>query len=196
MNHALRCRCGKLTGEISEIRNGSRGVCYCGDCQAYAHFLGRADLILDAKGGTDVVATVSRYVQLTGGLDALACLSLTESGALRWYAGCCGTPIANTTPDFRLPYVGLVHTCLGSAENIEESFGPVRMRVNVKGAKAPVDAMPLSQVMALSRFIPRVLLARLCGSYRITPFFTTDGRPVVQRKILTREELEAARASV
>ena len=195
MNHPLRCRCGRLTGEISESRKGNRAVCYCRDCQAYAHALHRADIVLDDKGGTDVVATLPRYVSITGGLDALACLSLTEAGLLRWYAGCCGTPIGNTPPSFRLPYVGLMHTCLGSPESIEASFGPVRMRVFTKSARAPVDAMPMSQVVTLSRFIPALLLTRLDGSYRTTPFFTDDGRPVVQRRVLTRGELDAARAA-
>ncbi len=191
--HALQCRCGKLTGQVNVPRKGSRGVCYCKDCQTYAHFLGTADLVLDEMGGTDVVATLPKHVRFAGGVDALACLSLTDRGILRWYAGCCSTPIGNTAASPGLPYVGLVHTCLGSPEAIEESFGPVRMRVHTKSAKGHPGAMPLSQAVALAQFIPTVVLARLDGSYRTTPFFTDAGAPVVQRRVLNRAELDAAR---
>ena len=39
-SHPVHCRCGRLTGEISDPGHGIRGVCYCRDCQAFAHFLG------------------------------------------------------------------------------------------------------------------------------------------------------------
>jgi hypothetical protein len=171
-------------------------VCYCKDCQAFAHVLGNADTILDEMGGTDVVATLPKRVRFTRGVEALACLSLTERGLLRWYASCCRTPIGNTLRDYRFPYVGLVHTCLGSPEAIEESFGPIRMRVHTKSARGRPGAMPLSQTVALARFIPTVVLARLDGSYKLTPFFTTAGVPVVERKVLTSRELEAARSAI
>ena len=194
MTHPLRCRCGRLAGEVDEPRKGSRGVCYCRDCQAYAHALGSASAVLDELGGTDVVATLPKRVRFTSGADQLACLSLTDRGMLRWYAGCCRTPIGNTMNDFRFPYVGLVHSCLGSAEAIEAAFGPVRMRVNTKSATGGrPEAMGLSQAAALFRFMPTVLISRLDGSYRKTPFFSTDGKPVAQRRVLTREELDAAR---
>jgi hypothetical protein len=197
MTHPLRCRCGRLKGEVAEPRKGSRGVCYCKDCQAYAHALGNASAVLDELGGTDVVATLPKRVRFTSGVDALACLSLTERGMSRWYAGCCRTPIGNTMNDFRFPYVGLVHSCLGSGDAIDAAFGPVRMRVNTKSAEGGrPKAMPLSQAAALLAFLPTVLIARLDGSYRTTPFFSADGKPVAQRRVLTREELEAARNAV
>jgi hypothetical protein len=56
--------------------------------------------------------------------------------------------------------------------------------------------MPLSQAAALFGFLPKVLLARIDGSYRTTPFFSADGEPVVQRRVLTSRELEAAKNAV
>ena len=196
MSHSLQCRCGKLTGRMTQPSKGSRGVCYCKDCQAFAHFLGKADVVLDELGGTDVVAMLPKYVQLTSGIDALACVSLTERGLLRWYASCCGTPIGNTASTFRFPYVGLVHTCLGTPEAIQASFGPVRMRVNTKSAKGDPQAMPVRQTVALLRFLPTVLFARMSGAYRSTPFFTAEGAPVAQRKVLTEQEHEAVMRAV
>jgi Family of unknown function (DUF6151) len=44
-----------VRGVASDISpsGGLRFVCYCGDCQAFARFLDRAD-VLDAAGGTDI----------------------------------------------------------------------------------------------------------------------------------------------
>ena len=62
MSHPIRCRCGTLTGYVSDPGRARRGVCYCRDCQAYAHFLRNTGGILDEKGGTDVVATLQKHV--------------------------------------------------------------------------------------------------------------------------------------
>jgi Family of unknown function (DUF6151) len=82
MNHPLRCRCETLKGYVSHPEKVSRGVCYCKDCQAYAHFLGKTGDILDEMGGTDVVATLPEYVAFTQGFEALACMSLTARRSL------------------------------------------------------------------------------------------------------------------
>ena len=151
MNHALQCRCGTLKGEVAHTEVANRGVCYCKDCQAFARFLGHADEILDESGGTDVVATLASNVTITEGASALACMSLSENGLLRWYARCCNTPIGNTTRNFKLPYVGLVHSCLEkSGTSLDAAFGPVRMRVNTQSAtRGRPNATPLATVAAV-----------------------------------------------
>ena len=73
-----------MRGVVNHPEKVSRGVCYCKDCQAFAHFLGKTDDILDEMGGTDIMATLPKYVTFTQGLEALACMSLTEAGMLRW----------------------------------------------------------------------------------------------------------------
>src|SRR4051812_39818162 len=52
----LGCRCGRVRGTVTRAAPASvnRVICYCDDCQAFAHWLARADL-LDAHGGTDIV---------------------------------------------------------------------------------------------------------------------------------------------
>jgi len=192
MNHPLRCRCGTLKGSVSHPERANRGVCYCKDCQVYAHFLGKSKDILDELGGTDVVATLSQYVTITQGLQALACLSLTANGLLRWYASCCNTPIGNTQRNFKVSFVGLVHTCLEDpAYTLDSSFGPVRMRVNTRSARGRPQPMPLSTFASVLRFLTSVVCARLDGSYKRTPFFE-PGRaiPIVPPKILSAGELD------
>src|SRR4051812_24670077 len=98
MKHAVRleCSCGGVTGTASNVspRTGNRLICMCDDCQAYAHHLGRADDILDAYGGTDIFQLTPSQVVISSGRDRMRCVRLTDKGILRWYAGCCNTPMA------------------------------------------------------------------------------------------------------
>lgn len=188
-SHRLRCRCGTLTGYVGHPKKARRGMCYCRDCQAYAHALAGDSGILDAQGGTDVVATLQSNVTLTHGNEALACLSLTPNGLLRWYASCCNTPIANTTRNYHMSYVGLVHTCLHDAsESLDDAFGPVRMRVNTRSARAPVKPTPFGTLNAVAGLSLALVRARLDGSYRRTPFFDSQGIPATSPRILTPDE--------
>src|SRR6202158_3966466 len=92
----LRCRCGRMRGVASNVSpsSGFRFVCYCKDCQAFARFLYRAD-VLDPAGGTNILQMPPGRVKLTAGTDAVRCLRLSNK-VLRWYTECCRTPIANT----------------------------------------------------------------------------------------------------
>src|ERR1700693_203233 len=190
MNHPLQCRCGTLKGYVVHSAGVNRGVCYCRDCQAFAHFLGRPSEILDAQGGTDVIQTRPANVIFTQGREALACMRLTERGLLRWYAACCNTPVGNTLADHRVSFVGLVHSCLESpGASLDDSFGPVRARVNTKSAKGAVRSSSIGLISVILRFIAMVARARIDGSYKRTPFFSADtGAPVVTRKVLSRSE--------
>jgi hypothetical protein len=190
VSHPFQCRCGAFAGEISP-GPVLHAVCYCRDCRAYAIHLGQ-QAALDGLGGTEVVATQARFVRFTRGTPRLACLSLSERGVLRWYAGCCRTPIANTTRDWRLPYVGFVHTCL--QKPLESSFPSVQMHVNTKSAKGEVPVRRM-QLFTLLGFMPRLLMARFTGSYRQTPFFTAEGTPVARVEVLTPAERERALAA-
>ena len=193
ISHPLRCRCGTLQGHVAQPqRLIGRGVCYCIDCQAYAHYLGRADTVLDVQGGTDVIAIHPQHVALNQGLDALACMSLSPRGLLRWYASCCRTPIGNTSRSAKMAYVGLVHTCLeGAGVPIERSFGPVTMRVNTASATSPVAERSRGMLGGMVRFAGTMLGARLGGSYKRSPFFdAASGMPVLAPHVLTKAERE------
>ena len=135
------------------------------------------------------MATLQSNVTLAHGAEALACLSLSPNGLLRWYASCCNTPVANTTRNYRMSYVGLVHTCLhDTSESLDEAFGPVRMRVNIRSAREPVKPAPFGTLKAVAGLSLALVRTRLDGSYRRTPFFDSHGQPVASPRILTREE--------
>ena len=72
----LRCRCGHVRGVANEVApsTGFRFLCYCEDCQAFARFLGRPD-VLDKAGATDIFQMPTGRVKLTTGKDAAAMVS-------------------------------------------------------------------------------------------------------------------------
>lgn len=188
--HAIRCRCGQLRGEVAQPHGATRAVCYCRDCQAFAHFLGLPAGMLDEFGGTDIVATPPRFVSLIAGAEQLACMSLSPQGTLRWYAACCNTPIGNTPRDRKLAHVGLVHSCLErEGASLEQDFGPVRMRVSRKRVHGvPPKAPAVASTLALARYLARLAWARVSGGYRANPFFDAAGAPRVQPRVLTQQE--------
>lgn len=191
MTHQLQCQCGSLSGEVSNTHFSIHAVCYCKDCTSYAFHLGAQERVLNTMRGTDIVATQSNNVIFTKGIENLACMSLSPNGLLRWYAKCCNTPIANTPRDWRVPYVGLVHACL--EKPLEKSFPPVQMHVGTKNAKGKPPSTGLTQIVAILGFMPKIMWARIVGSYKQTPYFSLSGQPRVEVIVLSREEREIAR---
>lgn len=194
MNHHFQCDCGALQGQIHRLDLALRGVCYCHDCRAYSRHLGRVAQVHDAYGGVGFVATQAHFVSLLEGEQNLACLSLSPKGALRWYAKCCNSPIANTTRHWRFPYVGFVHTCLNAdQEAFEQAFPAVQMRANTGSARQAPPAQLLGTAAALLGFVPRVLLSGVNGAYKQTPFFNSPkGTPSVDVHVLTPQERQRA----
>lgn len=187
-----------LKGYVDCPETANRGICYCRDCQAFARYLGQEQEIMDEKGGTEVMQTLPKHVHISEGAEALACVRLTEKGLLRWYASCCNTPIGNTPPSYKISFVGLVHNCLDSAgKSLDESFGPVRMRVNTKSAKGDPKPQSMGVAPAVLRFMGMLAKARVDGSYLRTPFFNVkDGTPVARPRVLSPIELEKLKNAV
>jgi hypothetical protein len=193
MDHPLQCRCGAVRGVVTQPPSANRAVCYCRDCQAFAHFLGRTDDVLDANGGTDIIQTLPASVTITQGSGELAAMRLSDKGLVRWYAKCCSTPIGNTMADYRISFVGLVHNCLESpGSSLDRSFGPIRMVSFPKRAKVKVRSTPLGITVGMLRLLTMMAGARMSGAYRRTPFYSKDtGAPIVTPKILSADEREA-----
>jgi hypothetical protein len=167
--------------------------CYCRDCQAYAHALDAAHATLDPLGGTNILPTLQQHVSWTAGAETLACLSLSERGLLRWYASCCSTPMANTTRNPAVSYVGLVHTCLGpTPAALDAAFGPTRLAVNTAQAKGKVPKSRWRTLAFTLGVMGSVARARLDGSYRRSPFFDPSGQPVAAPRVLSAQERKRA----
>lgn len=193
--HPLRCRCGALQGhvELQGLRNRMR--CYCLDCQAFARFLGPAERVLDAQGGSDVVQIAPHHIRITQGHEQLSVMRLSPKGMLRWYTACCRTPVGNTLDRRDKPFTGLLVQCLDSAL-LAPSFGPVNASANTRSAWGEPKPRAFGLPGALLRILGMVIGSRLTGRYRDTPFFAADGTPVAEPRVLTpaeRDRLTAGR---
>ena len=189
---AFQCRCGALQGELDLAGVYTRATCHCRDCQAFARALGRSD-VLDAAGGTDVLAMLPSALRITTGQEHLACLSLGPKGLYRWHAACCATPIANTPRDPGMAYVGVLASCVADPLQLDGAMGPSRAMVGRASATAPVRSTPLQTTWTVIRTIVGIVGARLRGRHRPNPFFEPGtAEPIRAPRILTREERAAA----
>jgi len=190
----IRCKCGKFQGSINKIQSATRAICYCDDCQIYAHYLAQAPRILNPWGGTEVFAVRPRQIVINQGLENLACLSLTESGAWRFYTSCCQTPIANMTRNHKTLHIALIHCCV---QHNDDACGRV---VQVKRSSA-IGVPPTNKitdfVITALHYACSVTFAWLARGYRFNPFISpAAGVPVVRPIILADGELNRLRLLV
>ncbi len=189
----LSCTCGAVAGRLARIAPaaGTHLVCYCADCRAFARHLGH-DEVLGPAGGTRLFQTTTDRVELAQGASELRCLRMTRRGPLRWYAGCCGTPLANTAPRAGIPFGGVAVAALGG--EVEAALGPVVAHVHtasaLPGGKAPRSDTGLMRVVG--RFARLTLEGRMTGAHRRAPFFDAEGQPVAEVHLLTAEERRSA----
>jgi len=171
----MRCRCGHVRGVARAVSPsaGFRFVCYCKDCQAFARFLERPD-ILDAGGGTDIFQLPPGQVTFTAGLDALRCVRLSGK-VLRWFAECCRTPIANTAADPRFPVVALIHSitdCTADERSRDALFGPPLCRIYEHSAIGPLlSNAPPPSLRVFAYRATKVVGWWMRGLARPNPFF-------------------------
>ncbi len=192
----LACRCGGVHGVLRRASPSAVNhcICYCDDCQAFAHHLGRADL-LDVHGGSDIVQAAPADVSFDRGAESILGVRLSEKGMFRWFSGCCNTPVANTlTP--AVPFVGLSGALFQGAF---DQVGPVRAAVQAKLATSPVTTGETGAVAQARMFahVARLLLGwKLRGKGWPNPFFEAGSlaprRPVT---VLTPAERQALRAT-
>lgn len=196
---SIRCTCGQFEGMASDIAPdaGNHVVCYCDDCQYFQHYLGQAETVLDANGGTDIFQTSPARVSITKGAEQLACLRLRPKGIVRWYARCCNTAVGNTLATPALPFVGIVTACLDRSREprlVDEALGPLTGGVFGKFAIGDRDRLeahdkaPLSMIFG---FLANVARWRIAGAHRQSPFFDAQtGALIREPKILTAQELD------
>lgn len=201
----LRCSCGTVEGVATGVSPaaGTHLVCYCDDCQTFQHAIGRADQVLDAHGGTDIFQMSAGQLRFTKGVQHLRCLRLSPRGAVRWYAGCCSTPVGNTMDRPALPFVGVITACFdrsGDADAVDRALGPPAKGVFAKHALGDTsklnahDGVPLS---AIGGFILKLFRWRLRGDHKHSPFFDPEsGGLVVEPWVLHKDERAAARAKI
>jgi len=193
---SLRCRCGTVRGVARDAEPSkiNHCFCYCDDCQAFVHFLGRADDILDAHGGTEITQMSQANVGFTAGTDKIAAMRLTPKGLLRWYASCCGTPIGNTLGTSAMPFIGVVHAFIDAPST---ALGPIRGRGwadRAKGGRAAVPKDGSSDLVMVARMLGKLLKWRLRGDHKRSALFdAATGKPLVEPRVLDVAEREELR---
>ncbi len=190
----LRCRCGRIRGIASNVSpsSGLRFVCYCGDCQAFARFLDRPD-VLDAAGGTDIFHMPPARLKFTAGAGGLRCLKISGK-VLRWYSECCRTPIANTPAAPGFPVIGVIHCFMdheATGRSPDEALGPKLCRIHEGSATGPLplNAPPPPSARLFARRVATLLGWWISGLGRPTPFFDEQTKaPLIPPRPLTPAE--------
>lgn len=179
------CHCGKMAWRISAEARGTHLICYCADCQTYAKALENGAVRIDSDGGTEIFQTLPANFEFVTGQEHLAVLRLSPKGILRWYAGCCGTPIANTLPKPGMPFVGAV------LPPGADGYGPITALLSTVGTAPHIKEKGV--LGAYVSVVGRILGASLNKAKRRSPFFTQNGSPIVHPRVLTTAERNAAR---
>ena len=193
----LQCRCGAVRGIAHGVSPaiGNHCVCYCDDCQAFAKFLGRARDVLDPNGGSDIFQVSPARLELTAGVERVACVRLTPKGLARWYTSCCNTPIGNTMATPGIPFVGLIRAFV--PEPTGAALGSIRARVHRQFATGDRAAIPPDnqpQWRMLLRVIGLMLGWRLRGDHKRSAFFdAVSGEPLKPPRVLSEAERAALR---
>ncbi|WP_052741678.1 DUF6151 family protein [Kiloniella litopenaei] len=190
----LKCTCGEVKGIARNIspHTARRVICYCQDCQDFARKLDRADDILNAFGGTDIIQITPSQVEITLGKDRLRYLKLSEKGIYRWYTDCCKTPAGNMIgPKF--PFLGVVHNFIAQNDAPNDIrgkiLGPVRYSIMekdiIKPLVTPPPEMPRAEHSAdkfplglMIKIFTRLFLDTLSGKNKPNPYFKPDGTPI------------------
>ncbi|MBL8636807.1 MAG: hypothetical protein JNM40_26515 [Myxococcales bacterium] len=180
MSHdvSLRCRCGKVTGRVQRAapQHVNRVICYCDDCQAFVHKLGRSEL-LDSQGGSDIIQMAPSALRFDQGLDQIVGLRLSERGLYRFYASCCHTPLGNTVGP-KLPFVGVIAACFtDGARSLDDTFGPPIGKILGQYALgSPPAGSTGMNVRLLARVAWLMLGWKLRGQGSPSPFFDKDSQ--------------------
>ncbi|AUX40633.1 hypothetical protein SOCE26_020340 [Sorangium cellulosum] len=194
----LQCRCGKVHGWLRDASPSAvnRAVCYCDDCQAFAHHLGRADL-LDEHGGSDIVQVAPSTVSFDRGSELAAAVRLNPKGLYRWYASCCKTPLGNMVSP-RLPFIGIVAELFQKAPGarpLDEVVGAPRGGILGKfaiGEPPPGSVKP--NVRLIAHVARKLLSWTLRGKGWPHPFFDrASGKPKYPVTVLSAAERDALR---
>jgi hypothetical protein len=194
--HEVRCGCGEVRGRVIDASRDTvnRAICYCDDCQAFAHHLGRGDL-LDARGGTDIVQVAPAALSFERGTERIAGLRLSPKGLYRWYASCCKTPLGNTVGT-AIPFVGIVARAFdgeggGADEVVGKPMGAILGKFAIGGPPPGSTGLNLP---FFARAVGRILGWRLRGQAWPHPFFDrATGEPRYPLETISRSERDALR---
>ncbi len=184
----LKCQCGQVKGVAHDVtpQNGIRAMCYCDDCQAFAKYLEQEATVLDEYGGTDIFQMTPAQIEFTEGSDLLRCVRLKKKGLYRWYAGCCNTPIGNTI-GAGIAFIGVIHNIMDDDGVRDQNLGPITTFVQGNFAKKELPPERYNKgfpFLTTLRVFWKLIIWRLLGKHRPSPFFNQDGKAVSKPEVL------------
>jgi hypothetical protein len=157
-------------------------------------FLGRADDVLDAYGGTEITQMSQANVVFTANADKIAAMRLSPTGMIRWYASCCRTPIGNTMATSALPFIGVIKAFIDAPS---AALGPIRGRGFAKSARGGRAAVPqdgLPEPVMIARVLAKVLRWRLRGDHKRSALRdAATGKSRVEPRVLGEAERQELR---
>lgn len=158
------------------VKTGIHVVCHCSDCRAFQVALGQPDP--GAEAGIPIVQVGPAGLKISG---RMAALRLSPNGPFRFYAPCCGTPIATTLTRRTLPFAGILAGLVAQPEHL----GPVRAHLNMTGPDGTVKHRHIGR--SVRTLFANAGRAYLRGEARITPFFDLEtGAPVVEPQVIDK----------
>ena len=192
MSMQLRCRCGTVRGEMDTPRAYVRATCYCKDCRAFARFLGQPG-VLDASGGTDIVATAPAAVRFTAGSEHVTCMSLVPQGPASLVCvllpHAAGLDATRSEGALCGPGDGLIHAAAAGggrgvwAARSHRDQHRISDHSRCEPRRSPswradCASSPASSVLA-------------CAASGPSPFFDASGRPLREPEVVSREQRAA-----
>ncbi|MFO0604323.1 MAG: DUF6151 family protein [Polyangiales bacterium] len=193
----LRCRCGAVRGVIAghDPASSNRMTCYCDDCQAFARWLGRPD-VLDARGGSDILQVAPARLRFTQGVSELRCMRFSPKGPHRWYAACCKQPAGNTLASPTSPFAGVVTAIVERADGrsldelIGASNGGLHGRFAIGGC--PDGVPPKVWPSTVWRAATPLLKNMIMGRSRPSPYVDSVTRRFISEpQVISRAERAA-----
>lgn len=185
----FRCRCGAVRAVAQDVtpETVNRVVCSCKFCRSYARILRGASELTDDWEGTSMFHMSPRHLSFGAGFDQVSCLRLTETGAIRWYTVCCRTPVANTFPHGRVPFMAMMEIFIDRTlvtRPVDQVLGPVRARVNtaLSGEEAKRQSARWTDLVGmLFRLLPKLFRWWRRGDHKHFPFFDAEtATPVIE----------------
>jgi hypothetical protein len=189
-NISLECNCGSVKGHTDPVSedSGNRLVCYCKDCQKFAHQLKSKQPILNEYGGTDIFQIPISFVKITQGKQNIACMRLTSKGLYRWYSNCCDTPIGNTM-SAAVPFIGVFHNFMKHKNCREQDIGEILCHLHTKSSTKPFPKnTPQKQSIfrVILRCCSKILIWKAKGLNKPNEFFDSDGKPISKPLVLDK----------
>ena len=187
---SFACACGAVTGTLTDVgpAEGDHVICHCTDCQDLTHYLGQANRVLDAQGGTSLYQSRCARMRIDSGRERLACVHLTDKPTLRWYAACCRLPLFNTVANGKFPFITIQLAACDPAAR--EVVGPSRGHIYTQDATGDASHLPQMSIATLMRrFFVRMIKDIVSGDRRRAALFDAKTlEPIAKPHRLTGEE--------